>query len=385
MENTPYYHYDLELLNQTLTEIEMNIKSLPYKVHYAIKANNNKRVLRQIALRGFGADCVSAKEIEWALESGFEAEDIVFAGVGKTDAEIEYALNQSIGMLNCESLEEIQAVNEIAGRLNKIARVGIRLNPNVCAKTHDKISTGRVENKFGLTTIEYRELIDVYTSLTNVDIQGMHFHIGSQIQHMSVYEDLCERINEFIPEFVENFGELRYLNVGGGLGIDYDNPSQNPIPDFANYFSVFRQHLNIASDFPLHFELGRSVVGQCGTLRARVLYIKRGETKNFAVLDAGMTELLRPAMYGARHEIVNLSADDTREKSVYDVVGPICESSDTFGTDVFIPELRRGDLVEIRSCGAYAESMSLNYNGRGEIRSYPSDRVETRLRIVKSA
>jgi diaminopimelate decarboxylase len=289
-------------------------------------------------------------------------------------------------MLNCESLEEIQAVNEIAARLGLTARIALRLNPNVCARTHEKISTGLTENKFGLTSVEYLELAELYPSLANVQIVGLHFHIGSQILHLEVFEHLCQRINTLVPEFEQFFGALEYLNVGGGLGIDYERPEENPIPDFERYFGIFRSNLNVPADFPVHFELGRAIVGQCGTLRAKVLYVKRGETKNFAVLDAGMTELLRPAMYGAKHCIINVTGTaENRERGVYDIVGPICESSDTFATDLHLPQLRRGDLVEIKSCGAYVESMSLNYNGRGAIRIVNSEKVQTRLRVLRTA
>ncbi len=385
MNNTPYYFYDLHLLDRTLDEIERT-SGINYKIHYAVKANNNKRILSQISSRGFGADCVSATEIQWALNAGFEASEIVFAGVGKTDEEIEFALTHRIGMLNCESLEEIQAVNDIAGRLGIVARIALRLNPNISARTHEKISTGLTENKFGLTSVEYTELAELYPTLANIQIVGLHFHIGSQILHLEVFEHLCQRINALVPEFEQFFGALEYLNVGGGLGIDYERPEENPIPDFERYFEIFRSNLDVPADFPVHFELGRAIVAQCGTLRAKVLYVKRGETKNFAVLDAGMTELLRPAMYGAKHAIVNLTGTaENRERGVYDIVGPICESSDTFATDAYLPQMRRGDIIEIRSCGAYVESMSLNYNGRGAIRSVQSQKVQTTLRVLKTA
>lgn len=382
MENTPYYFYDLELLERTITEMLSHTATVPYKVHYAIKANNNKQILSLIAARGLGADCVSSREIVWAIEAGFKREDIVFAGVGKTDEEIEFALRQEIGMLNCESLEEIIVVNEMAERLQKKVRIALRLNPNVNALTHEKISTGMAENKFGLTTVEFDDLVRIYPSLKHVQIVGLHFHIGSQIQQMSPYEDLCNKVNEIIPRYEEHFGRMEYLNVGGGLGINYDAPTEDPIPDFAGYFDVFKERLNIPFDLPLHFELGRSLVGQCGTLRTKVLYVKRGAMKNFAVMDAGMTELLRPAMYGAVHQIEKLNTGIEEEKNVYDIVGPICESSDSFAQGIILPELKRGDILEIKSCGAYAESMSLNYNGRSKISSIPATRVETSLRIA---
>jgi diaminopimelate decarboxylase len=382
MENTPYYFYDLDLLERTLREMEAQIATVPYKVHYAIKANNNKRILSLMASRGLGADCVSSREIVWAIEAGFNREDIVFAGVGKTDEEIEFALRKQIGMLNCESLEEIILVNEIADRLNRRVTIALRLNPNVNALTHEKISTGTAENKFGLSALEFDELIQIYPSLTNIEIVGLHFHIGSQIENLEAYRDLCVKVNAIIPRYEKHFGQISYLNVGGGLGIDYNNPKENEIPDFQGYFSVFKHNLNIPHDLPLHFELGRSIVGQCGRLRTKVLYIKRGAMKNFAVMDAGMTELLRPAMYGATHQIEKMNSGIEEDRNVYDIVGPICESSDSFAQGIILPELKRGDILEIKSCGAYAESMALSYNGRGKINSVPSNRVETTLRIA---
>jgi diaminopimelate decarboxylase len=384
MEQTPYYFYDLDLLNRTINDVEINIRKTSFKVHYAIKANNNKQVVSFIAKRNFGADCVSAGEIRLALDCGFKAGDIVFAGVGKTDEEIEYALINNIGIIHCESLEELQVVNEIAGRLNKTPRIALRLNPDVNAKTHEKISTGFKENKFGFTGLEFEELTQTYRSLTNIRIIGLHFHIGSQITDLSVFIDLCKRINEIIPVYESSFGKLTYLNVGGGLGIDYHAPDENPIPDFATYFEIYATYLEIDPSVEVHFELGRSIVAQCGSLRTRVLYIKKSATRNFAVVDAGMTELLRPAMYGAYHKIEKLTPGFNLNKANYDVVGPLCESSDCFGKNVPLPEIKRGDILTIRSAGAYAESMSLNYNCRAKIGSQTSGQVLTQFRIIKA-
>lgn len=384
MQNTPYYFYDLDLLNRTLNEVELNIRNTSYRVHYAIKANNNKKIVSFIAKRNFGADCVSAGEIMLALECGFRADDIVFAGVGKTDEEIEYALLNNIGMIHCEGLEEIHVINEIAERLNRVPRVALRLNPDVNAETHEKISTGRYENKFGFSPEEFAELTQMHSKFSHVNIVGLHFHVGSQITNLDVFTRLAQRINELVPVYEKYFGSLQYLNVGGGLGIDYHNPELNPIADFNGYFNAFRQTLQVS--VPVHFELGRSLVGQCGSLRTKVLFIKRSGERNFAVVDAGMTELLRPAMYGAYHKIEKYN--DTLNLApalTYDVVGPLCESSDCFGKNVELPQIQRGDILTIRSCGAYAESMSLNYNGRSRINSITSDHVLTQFRIIKSA
>ena len=373
MKQTPYYFYDLDLLNDTLECINTNIKQSNFHVHYAIKANNNKVILEKIKAHGFGADCVSGGEIKWALEAGFAPEDIVFAGVGKTDAELIYALDNNVGMIHCESLEEIIVIDDLAKEMNKKVQIALRLNPNVNPLTHEKISTGLKENKFGLTSFEFNELIAVYPILTHIDIVGLHFHIGSQITDMSVFVDLCMRVNELVSVYEESFGKLSYLNLGGGLGVDYFEPDENPIPDFKGYFEVFKDCLEIDSTVPIHFELGRSIVAQCGSLHTQVLFIKKAETKKFAVLDAGMTELLRPALYDAFHKMDLLNSSEVAvagaAEEIYDIVGPICESSDCFGKDIMLPELKRGDIISIRSCGAYAESMSLNYNGRDRIES----------------
>lgn len=384
MQNTPYYFYDLDLLNRTINEVELNVRNTSFRVHYAIKANNNKKIVSFIARRNFGADCVSGGEIKLALDCGFKPADIVFAGVGKTDEEIEYALLSNVGMLHCEGLEEILVINEIAGRLNHRPKVALRLNPDVNARTHEKISTGTYENKFGFSPEEFAELTQIASDLNHIEIVGLHFHVGSQITEMIVFKELSDRINELVPVYEKYFGSLQYLNVGGGLGIDYQNPDVNPIPDFKNYFETFRKNLRV--NVPVHFELGRSIVAQCGSLRTKVLYIKKSATKTFAVVDAGMTELLRPAMYNAYHKIEkhNNSLALTNG-STYDVVGPLCESSDFFGKNVPLPELKRGDILSIRSCGAYAESMSLNYNGRVKVGSITSDHVLTQFRIIKSA
>ncbi|MEX1000529.1 MAG: diaminopimelate decarboxylase [Crocinitomicaceae bacterium] len=371
MTKTPYYFYNLDLLNDTLSSLHSNIKGTNFRVHYAVKANCNQEILETISHSDLGADCVSAGEIKWALEAGFEPKDIVFAGVGKTDEEINYALEHEVGMIHCESLQEILVIDELAKARNTFAKIALRLNPNVNPLTHEKISTGLKENKFGLTTIEFKELITLYPELSHVQIMGMHFHIGSQIQDMSVFVELCERINELAGVFEEHIGPFQYLNVGGGLGIDYYEPDVNPIPDFKNYFDVFKDCLTIDKDIPVHFELGRSIVAQCGSLHTKVLYIKKSEHKNFAVLDAGMTELLRPALYNAYHKIDRLDIENAPIQMMeYDIVGPICESSDCFGKDILLPELKRGDILTIQSCGAYAESMSLNYNGREKIESH---------------
>jgi diaminopimelate decarboxylase len=385
MENTPFYFYDLNVLDETLNTVLNNTISDNFHIHYAIKANNNKKILETIAAKGFGSDCVSGWEIEASIKAGFHPESIAFAGVGKTDAEIAVALNNRIGMIHCESLEEILVINEMAEAMNYIPKIALRLNPNVNALTHEKISTGLSENKFGLTVMEFAELVTLMPTLNSINIVGMHFHIGSQIMEMSVFEQLCERIIEIVPQYENTIGKLEYLNVGGGLGIDYEDPDAGMIPNFADYFDTFRWGLR-KLNVPIHFELGRSIVAQCGSLHSKVLYVKKSDNKNFAVLDAGMTELMRPALYGAKHKIEKLNDTDAMfGELAYDIVGPICESSDSFGSNVVLPELKRGDILSIRSCGAYAESMSLRYNGREAVGNNLSQKVNTRLRMIKTA
>lgn len=371
---TPFYFYDLELLNRTIQSVKEHGVSKGYHIHFALKANNNTRILELLNDAGFGADCVSGKEIEKAIETGFEPGKIAFAGVGKTDEEIETGLRHDIFSFNCESLQEIEVLNELAGRHETKARIAIRLNPNVQANTHKYITTGLHENKFGIPADDIPVLFELLPSLPNVSVTGLHFHIGSQILDLDTFRNLSERVNKLQNDFEENGMELGHINVGGGLGIDYGSPDKNPIPDFKTYFGLFQKHLQLRKDQELHFELGRSLVGQAGNLISKVLFTKTGKTTNFAILDAGMTELIRPALYQARHQIDVLTSQKPLKK--YDVVGPICETSDTFRNGVLLPEVERGDFVAIRSCGAYGQVMSSDYNLRERAETLYSDEIE---------
>lgn len=370
---TPCYLYDTQLLAQTLTAIHAETADCPnYHVHYAIKANSNPVILRQIAAAGLGADCVSGGEIRAALEAGFPASEIAFAGVGKADWEIELALKSGIGMFNVESIEELHVIHDIATLLNIHARVSFRINPDVAAHTHAHITTGRAENKFGIAKEDMLDVIRMTQQMPFIDFQGLHFHIGSQLLEMDDFEALCTRVNELQDELDREGFLAPNINVGGGLGIDYDNPDAHPIPDFKAYFNTFKQGLQLRDGQQLHFELGRAVVAQMGSLLTRVLYVKHGRQKQFVIVDAGFTELIRPALYGAHHAIQNLSALNvplgapqcSTHHQLYDVVGPICESSDTFARDLTLPETHRGDLIAIRSAGAYGETMASQYNCR---------------------
>lgn len=362
---TPFYHYDLPLLRRTLDAIRAAVADHNnFQVHYAVKANANPVILQTIARQGFGADCVSGGEIEAALYAGFPAEKIVFAGVGKADWEIELALRAGIACFNVESLPELEVINDMALAMGRVANVAFRVNPNVDAHTHAKITTGLNENKFGIAMDDLLPAIRRTAEMKGVRYVGMHFHIGSQILELDVFDHLSERINELQARLEADGIHTLSINVGGGLGIDYADPDAHPIPAFADYFRRFAAHLRLRPGQQLHFELGRSVVAQCGTLVARTLYVKHGHTKDFLIVDAGFTELIRPAMYGSSHAIQNLSAAPGTASSVYDVVGPICESSDVFGKDVTLATAGRGDLIAFRSAGAYGEVMASTYNCR---------------------
>jgi diaminopimelate decarboxylase len=360
---TPFYYYDAELLRQTLQTIREEVsKHEGFCVHYAVKANANPKVLRIIREAGLGVDCVSGGEIEASVKAGFPSSKIVYAGVGKSDWEINLGLDNDIFCFNVESIPELEVINQLAAQKGKVARVAFRLNPNVGAHTHANITTGLAENKFGIDMRDMLKVIEEASQMTNVKVVGLHFHIGSQILDMGDFEALCNRVNELQNELERHRIRLEHINVGGGLGVDYQHPNRVPIPDFQAYFNTYAKKLKLRDGQTLHFELGRAVVAQCGTLIARTLYIKEGYVKKFCIVDAGFTDLIRPALYQAYHKIENLSSEEPME--VYDVVGPICESTDVFAKQIDINKAHRGDLIAIRSAGAYGEIMASQYNCR---------------------
>jgi diaminopimelate decarboxylase len=371
---TPFFYYDLRILDATLEAINNEVKDFPYHVHYAIKANTNSKVLNRVHKYGLGIDCVSGNEVKCALDNGFKPSQIAFAGVGKTDKEIKLGLEQGIFTFNVESLPELQVIDEIAAKMNKVAPVAIRFNPNVNAKTHHYITTGLEENKFGINYWELDTLFNLLDRLKHVKLLGLHFHIGSQIMDISVFQNLCNRVNELQKLFKEKSIAVQHINVGGGLGINYHKPDEDAIPDFKSFFNVFKQFLELMPGQELHFELGRSVVAQCSSLVSKVLYIKNGIKTNFAIIDAGMTELIRPALYQSYHKIENIT-NNSETNIKYDVVGPICESSDCFGKLVELTETKRGDLIAIRSTGAYGEVMTSSYNLRDKAKAIYHDEI----------
>ena len=372
---TPFYYYDVNLLKETLSTVSAEAaKYEGFHVHYAIKANFNPRLLRVVAESGIGADCVSGGEVLAAIAAGIPASKVVFAGVGKTDKEIAASLDAGIFCFNVESLPEIDAIEALAAERGVVAQIAIRVNPNVAAHTHANITTGLAENKFGVNYEQLTEVIDYVESKGYLKLIGLHFHIGSQILDMNDFVALCEKDNELQRMLKETRGlVLPNINVGGGLGVRYDAPEEYLVPDFANYFETYAKYLHRYEGQQVHFELGRSIVAQCGSLITRVTYVKKGTRKQFAIVDAGMNDLLRPALYGAHHKIENLSSSAAEE--TYDVVGPVCESSDVFDKDIKLPETRRGDFLALRTAGAYGEAMAFGYNCRALPRAVFSDEL----------
>lgn len=371
---TPFYYYDVNVLRETLSCINKEAgKYNNFCVHYAVKANANHKVLIIIRESGLGADCVSGGEIRAAIKAGFPTNKIVYAGVGKTDWEINLGLDYDIFCFNVESVPELEIINELAAAKGKTARVAFRINPNVGAHTHANITTGLAENKFGISMEDMDKVIDMAGTLPHVKFVGLHFHIGSQILDMGDFVALCNRVNELQEKLYARQIIVEHINVGGGLGIDYAHPNRQAIPNFTEYFATYHKHLKLRPQQTLHFELGRAVVGQCGSLISKVIYVKQGTNKQFAILDAGMTDLIRPALYQAYHKIENITSEEPME--TYDVVGPICESSDVFGKAIDLNKAHRGDLFALRSAGAYGEIMASAYNCRALPKGYTSEEL----------
>ena len=363
---TPFYYYDLELLRQTVEEIKRTAPEPNWHVHYAVKACATEPVLKTIIDAGLGTDCVSGGEVRASLEAGAKPEQILFAGVAKADWEIRLALEKEIAALNVESVEELENIERIAGEMNKVAHVCLRINPNVDAHTHKKITTGLNINKFGIQIKDLMPTIEKCMAMPHIAFEGLHFHIGSQITDFAPFRNLCMQVNKLVEQIEAAGIRVKNIDVGGGLGVSYDHPNHFCIPDFEGYFRTFRKFLKLREDQELHFELGRAVVAQCGSLITRVLYVKHTEQKEFVMVDAGMTDLIRPALYDAYHKVENITAkrEGRKERMRYDVVGPICESSDVFVENFEMPLTHRGDILALRSAGAYGEIMASQYNLR---------------------
>ena len=377
---TPFYFYDMDLLRRTVDQVHDLAQKHNLRVHYAVKANSNEKILREISAKGFGADCVSGNEVLHAHECGFPADRIVYAGVGKSDKEICNAMRLGIEAFNCESLQEIFVINEMAREYGMVANVSVRINPDIDAHTHKYVTTGLYENKFGISQHEFDKLIELIGKSRNINFIGLHFHIGSQITRVAeVFALECRRVNELVAYFERNGLEVKNINLGGGLGVDYDDPDGNPIPDFQTWFSTIDREIVRRPNQTVHVEPGRSIVAQCGTLISRVMFVKSGETKNFLIMDAGMNDLIRPALYGAYHRIENLSATMRPffpSHQAYDIVGPVCESSDVWGAGRLLPLSVRGDLMAIRSTRAYGQVMASRYNMKDLAPAVYSDSID---------
>lgn len=371
--HTPFYYYDVELLKETLKIYTSFTKKFKYNAHYAIKANAEPRILEIIKNAGLGADCVSGNEVKLAVKNGFSPDKIVYAGVGKSDKEIKEALKVGIYSFNCESVPEIKIINDFAASMGVVARISLRVNPDIDAHTHKYISTGRKEDKFGISPWEFQNVVDLLATLKNVKLIGLHFHIGSQITDLSVFPLLCTMVEQLQKWFIDHGVKIENLNLGGGLGVDYANPNENPIANFKDYFELINKNLIVRPGQKVHFEPGRAIVAQCGHLISRVLYVKIGQKMKFVILDAGMNDLIRPALYQAHHDIENLVSTGRMLK--YDVVGPVCESSDKFAHAIKLPETQRGDLMAIHTAGAYGQVMAMRYNQKDIAKAYYSDEL----------
>ena len=371
---TPFYYYDLDLLRNTLKTLSKELDTKSFKVHYAIKANANNIILEIIKTHGLGIDAVSGNEIKKSLEIGYSNKDIVFAGVGKTDVDINYAINNEIACFNCESVEELEVINTLSLKLNKTSNVSLRLNPNIVSDTHKKITTGTEKNKFGIDINDLHNVLIKMNDLSNLKLSGIHFHLGSQIGNINVFKKLSQIANKTNKRIYEYGILLNHINVGGGLSIDYLNPQKNPLSNFKDYFNIYKENIKLMKNQKLYFELGRSLVGQSGFLISKVLFTKKSYKRNYIILDAGMSELMRPSLYNSYHKILNITSREMINKK-YDVVGPLCESSDVFIKNLKLPTSKRGDLFCIYSSGAYGETMSSNYNLRNNIKSYFSDSI----------
>ncbi|MDR1342368.1 MAG: diaminopimelate decarboxylase [Prevotellaceae bacterium] len=371
---TPFYFYDVALFRRTAQAALSEAQKYGYIIHYALKANANEKLLHLLSGMGFGADCVSGAEVQRAIDCGFSPKSIAFAGVGKRDDEICLGIDHRIFSFNCESEQEIEVINELAKAKGVVAQAALRINPNVDAHTHAHITTGLDENKFGINLWQLLDVAKKVKQMSNLKLVCIHFHIGSQITEFSPFAELCAKVNELQEQLEQAGVTVEHVNVGGGLGVDYEHPAENSIPEFAAYFATLNRHIKLRPGQKLHCELGRSIAAQCGSLITKCLYVKELQKKNFVVVDAGMTDLIRPALYGAYHKIENITPQHAAEK-VYDVVGPICESSDTFDKDVTLPQTQRGDLMAIRTAGAYGEVMASRYNLRQLPKAFFSDEV----------
>ena len=356
---TPFYCYSNTAITENFQHYQKAFSTQDALICYAVKANGNQAVLSTLAKLGSGADVVSEGEIRRARAAGIPANKIVYSGVAKSASEIEYALKEGIFQFNVESEPELELISQIATQLNTTAAIAFRINPDVCANTHEKISTGKAENKFGVPITKARIAYQRAAELPSIKVQGVDVHIGSQLTQLAPFEEAYKRIAELVTELKADGHDIQVIDIGGGLGITYED---EVIPSKEEYAAIAKKqlgHLNCK----IIIEPGRSLLGNAGILVSSVVFVKTGEERQFLILDAGMNDLVRPSMYEAHHEIlaVNISNDAIK---TYDIVGPVCETGDTFAKARQVNECNSGDLVAIMSSGAYGAVMSSSYNTR---------------------
>lgn len=357
---TPLYVYDFNNIEKNFTNIKEVFKARKSLICYAVKANSNLSVLKYLAGLGSGADCVSIGEVKRALKAGIPKYKIIFSGVGKRDDEIEEAILRDILMINLESEAEFNRIEIIAARLNKKARISIRVNPNIDAKTHPYISTGLNENKFGVEIDKAKELYIRAKKSDYLEPVGIHFHIGSQLTDLKPIEEASKIVSNMLKSLKYLDIDIKFYDIGGGIGIKYNNEETIRLYDYAQAVLATLKGLDVT----VVCEPGRYIVGNSGYFLTTVLYEKKNSGKRFVIVDGGMNDLIRPSLYKAYHEIEAVENDD-QNRSACDVVGPICESGDFFAKDVQLPKLKQNDLLVVKSAGAYGFSMSSNYNSRG--------------------
>ncbi len=357
--DTPFYCYSQELIETQYKAYRDNLTAVDAQVCFALKANSNQAVIKVLADLGAGADVVSQGELRRAQLAGIPAEKIVYSGVAKTADDIAYALQQNILQFNVESINELQLINRIAQEAGTTAAIALRINPDVDAGTHEKISTGKAENKFGIPISDAAEIYRQAGEMKGIRVQGVDMHIGSQLTQLSPYDTAFKLLLELVKTLRANGHPISHIDLGGGLGINYS--ADNNAPAIADYCAHVCSLLK-DWDGKIILEPGRSLVAQSGLLVSRVIYIKRGHERTFCILDAAMNDLLRPSMYGAVHEII--PAEKTSRQQIYDVVGPVCETGDTFARKYAMPEVAEGDLVAFTCAGAYGAVMASTYNTR---------------------
>ena len=355
---TPSYCYSYSKLKKNINDFKKNFRSFSPLICFSIKSNNNVQLLKEIKKFGLGADVVSLGELLLSLKAGINPKKIVFSGVGKTSKEIAFAIEKKILLINAESQSEIEEINRIARLKNKIVNVGIRLNPNTNAKTLSQISTGKKENKFGVDEKTFLKLVTFCKNATNIKLRCLSVHIGSQILDYKPYEKMLDVISKIMSKIKYKF---EFVDLGGGMGISYSKSDKKL--NYKKYNLIIHKFLK-KNDTKIIFEPGRSIIGNTGILVSKVIYIKKGEKKNFVILDAAMNDFMRPALYGASHNILPVNRKNSIQKKIHEFVGPICESTDKFTTIKNFQKLEEKDLIAICDVGAYGMSLSSNYNLR---------------------